>query len=211
MSLLVHKYNNELELIFFDSRNLDYLQWSEPEIDTYIKEHAKNRIAEGKIPFTNFKLMIQKQSIQDTQKTIDLLINCILGNTTLFKYNNDRRLDILYTSIQSEVPFIKENFIMMNYDEMFTIKNNNIVEILEGLNRWINCNYSAMKKFFLNFHGKFELDEDYNMKLMKFLDYFRHLYKFIKDEKAIGSKFTAKYPYLMKPLQISALFDHSNL
>ena len=199
----MHKFNQSLEIIFFDSRNLDYLQWSSPEIDSYISEYAKTRIAENKIPLTNFKKMIQKQSILDTQKTIDLLTNCILGNTTLFKYNNDRRLEILYTSIQSEIPHIKEDF-LMNYDELFTNKNKNLVEILEAINKWIRCNHSTMEKFF---DGKINLDEEYSMKLTKFLGYFRHLYKFLKEE----NNYTAKYLYLMKPLKLSPLFDHSNL
>ena len=152
--------------------------------------------------------MVQQQSIRDIQRTLDLLMNCILGNTSLLKYNNDRRLDILYGSLQSEVPMINQDFTDMKYEEIFSIKNKRLMDVFDALNNWVLCNSSQMKKFFVNFHDKNDLDEEYNVKLLKFLNYFRNLYKFFKGEKI---KFTGKYPYLLRPLKISVLFECSNL
>lgn len=188
------------------------MTWSEIEIEEGVKERARQRILEGKVPLTNFKIMIDQQSIRDMQRTIDLLTNCLIGNTTLLKYNNDRRLDILYSSIQVEVPLIKEDFNNMNYEEIFSFDNKNLLQVLEALNNWVLCNYSSMKKFFTSFHDKNDLDEDYNFKLLKFLNYFRNFYKFWKfNEKKAEIKKFLKLPYLFHPLKISPLFDYSNL
>ena len=212
VSLLVHKFNTDIEFIFFDSRNIDYLSWSETQIIEGVNERAQKRILEGRVPYTNFKITIEQQAIRDMQRVLDLLVNCVLGNTSLLKYNNDRRLDILYTSIQSEVPYINEDFNNMNYETLFSVGNKNLVQILESLNSWILNYFSTMKKFFIKFHDKNDLEEEYNLKLLKFLDYFRYLYKFWKlnEQKLDPKKFT-KLPYIFKPLKISPLFDYSNL
>lgn len=210
VSLLVHKLNSEIEFIFFDSRNVDYLTWSEKQIEDDIDEKDQIRIKNGRVPSTGFKKMIGMQAIKDIQRTLDLIGNCILGNTTLMKYHNDRRLEILYSSFLSEIPYLNKEFNNMNYNEIFNLKNKNLITIFEALNNWLICNYGSMKSFFSNFHDKNDLDEEYNLKLLKFLDYFRYLYKFMKEEK-IWTKFSSRYPYLVRPIKISSLFDFSNL
>lgn len=211
VSLLAHKFNNEAEFFFFDSRNADYLKWTEQEIVAGIRELAEKRIREGRPPYNGFKIMIHEQSIRDTQRVIEVLMNCLLGNTTLHKYNNDRRLEIMYNGIQAEVPGISPDFNAMKYDEIFSLKNKNLEQTLEALNNWIRCNHSLMKKFFICYHDKDDLDEEYNLKLKKFLDFFRNFYMFwiIGDKKEL--KKSIKVGYLLAPIKISPLFSYSNL
>lgn len=211
MSFLAHKYNNHVELIFLDSRNVDYLTFSEQQIIDHVDQMAQNRIKEGKVPYTNFKIMINQQSIRDLQKIISLLCNCMIGNTTLWKYYNDRRFIVIYASFEEEIPSVNPDFENMIYEDIFNMKNKALENILGAVNQWLRRNRSSLEKFFINFHDKNDLDEEFNIKLNKFLNYFRHMFKFLKKESTMGMKFTSKFPYLLKPLKISALFDNSNL
>lgn len=200
-----------MELFFLDSRNIDYLTFSEQQIIEHVEEMAQQRIKEGKVPYTNFKIMINQQSIRDIQRIISLLCNCVIGNTTLWKYYNDRRFIIIYTSFQEEIPAVNSDFNNMNYENLFNSNNKSLEGIFGALNQWVRRNKSSLEKFFFNFHDKNDLDEEYNIKLNKFLNYFRQMFKFLKNERSMGINFTSKFPYLPIPLKISPLFDHSNL
>lgn len=211
VSLLAHKFNGETEFFYFDSRNSDYLTWSEKEIEAGIKELAEKRIKEGKIPYTPFKIMIQQQSIRDTQRTLDLLVNSLIGNTSLLKYNNNRRFELLYTSIQSDVFGVLENFEGMDYEQIFSFKNESLAATLQTLDTWILCNYKLMKKFLKDYHNENDLNAENNGKFKRFLDFFRHFYKFWKFANKKELHKITEVGMLLVPLKISPLFDCCNL
>lgn len=141
------------------------------------------------MPISYFHKELGKQTIRDANKIVDLIINCFLGKTSFYKYVNDRKFEILYDTLILETPDAKKYIEENSLETYFSYENENIELILNSLDTWCYCYYSALNKFFEFFHGKNDIDEEYGKKFDVFMEFLCCLYEFIDfDRKARQGK-----------------------
>ena len=75
-----------MEFWYMDSRNRDYLLWTEQDTRNYLAEDEAKKKKEGKKPRTEFQIWVNLNNVQDTQFSLELLVNSFLGNTSLTQY-----------------------------------------------------------------------------------------------------------------------------
>lgn len=161
-----------------------------------------------KVPWKPFHKMLFNQSLKDLQIFINLIINCCLGNTTILKYNNDKRFEILLNSLMNDLNITNEIFNEKQLFIIFSYENKNIAELFKNLNHWILCYYNSMKNFFLYYHNINDLDEDYKEKFNNFICFFKIMFDFVENDRnvKIGKKITSNYKNLTKPKKLTHLF-----
>jgi hypothetical protein len=81
--LLAHKYNDKTEFWLLDSKNLDYLLWNKEKIMEYLNMRNEEKKKYGQPLMNTFQLWVAENSYEDHQTTVKLLVDCMLGNTTL--------------------------------------------------------------------------------------------------------------------------------
>ena len=69
-----------------DSRNRDYLLWTDEEARKYVHEDEEKRVKEGRRPRKEFELWVSVNNVLDTQFSVKLLVDSFLGNTSLTQY-----------------------------------------------------------------------------------------------------------------------------
>jgi hypothetical protein len=159
-TLLAHKYNSFTEYFFMDSRNVPYLNYTEDQIAQHVEESNQKRREDGRKILTPFQIMINKQSVADLQRTLEILMNCLLGNTTLpsvviedkigYMLENYYMIEAedeymrLLTFLNSGFPatFIEGEYIrlLMRFDKKYIP-----IEIMERVEIWYGCIEADLK------------------------------------------------------------------
>ncbi|KRX02469.1 hypothetical protein PPERSA_10086 [Pseudocohnilembus persalinus] len=154
-SLIAHKYNDRQEVYFFDSYNKDILNWAEKEITEYIQEIQNKKQNEGKQPLKDFNIWVFKNSIIDTQISIKLITDCLLGNTSLvdYKFNSDFKV----FANQFEEDIVSQIYNKNNKNSK--IQNLNDDQSLLVLN-WVENHYIDLQRFLLTKNSITFLDQN---------------------------------------------------
>ena len=172
IGFIAHKINGKKEYIYFDSRNKDYLEWKNREVDTYIKEIAeryKNKTGKEMLDF--FKIA-HRQCISDIQNVMKFLIQCLEGKSNFVNYYFNNIFIEKYNRKYKKF-----------FDNLFDLlKNNEKIVILQTIGRsfyvldtcWSQIEYLVCS----NDH----LSTDNFKFLKKLLKEYKKLFKFIIKE-----------------------------
>ena len=105
--MVAHRFEDKIEFWFLDSKNRDYLTWNEEEISKFLSTENENRKRDGKTVWKQFQIWVNHNAILDAQYTMDIIINCLLGNKNIFEYAVDAEVDVIYSGISSSPEFSK--------------------------------------------------------------------------------------------------------
>jgi hypothetical protein len=92
--LIALKLGRSTEFWFFDSRNLDYLNFDHDEIVKHIRETNEKRVKEGRQPYEEWRIPIIESSMKDIQISLMLLIKCLKGQDDLDSYHYNRQFRV---------------------------------------------------------------------------------------------------------------------
>ena len=90
-----HKFNDRLEFWFMDSRNRDYLLWSQTDAEKFYNEESERRKKDGRKELNSFQIWVNTNNVLDFQISLKLLVGCFLGNTTLYQYSAESGYEII--------------------------------------------------------------------------------------------------------------------
>jgi hypothetical protein len=83
ISLVAHKVGKKAEFFLLDSKNRDFLLWSEEDIKSYVSKIREEHAAQGKPAWSDFRFSIGVQSFLDAQFAVRMLMDCLVGNASL--------------------------------------------------------------------------------------------------------------------------------
>lgn len=86
VAFIAHFAPHRREYVFLDPRNVDYLLWSDAQIEEGIEKFAQQRIRDGMKPYCNFRKMVAKQCIRDIQASAEFLVNVFEGKWNAIDY-----------------------------------------------------------------------------------------------------------------------------
>lgn len=94
-----HKFNDRFEFWYMDSRNRDYLLWTEEEIQKFFPEENERRKKHERRPWTPFQIWVHCSNVMDIQMSLKLLMDCFLGNTSLYQYSAESGYKIIKSEL----------------------------------------------------------------------------------------------------------------
>jgi len=138
--MVAHKYNDKVEFWFLDSKNRDYLEWNEEQIQKFLTEENINREKEGKKVWNTFQLWVNHNAIIDTQITLKLLTDCLLGNKNIFQYLSDSEIEVIDQGFL-EKPELKDLYEKYpNIDKQVeSLSSEKYKELVHDINEHINA------------------------------------------------------------------------
>jgi hypothetical protein len=113
ISFVAEKSLEGTSYFVLDSRNRDYLQWTEPQMKEFIKEENIVRKNTGREPWNDFYQGVQLQCMKDIQQCVCLMVELLSGLCTIDTFACNSRMRVFLNPLINRVAFGVQEFMQL--------------------------------------------------------------------------------------------------